>query len=519
MDPNFLASPELAEAGEGHVRLWQLGSVGYDKVDVRSLAAHGIPTANCPGFTSSRSLAEQSLMLAMMVMRSYPALAAAVEAGTLAGTTGRQLAGRTLLIIGLGSSGRELARRAVAFGMKVLAIGHRDPDQDLVPRYGLTWVGGPDQLDWALARADVVSLHVPLNAETRHILDARRLGLMKDGAVVVNVARGGLIDEVALAAEIRSGHLFGAGLDVVDGEPAGPDHPLRNVPPRHHPPHVAGATDATARRRARFAALNVSRLAYGLEPMNRVDLLRRRLTRAATRRGRRGPTEGQVGGTMCRTRYGPTRHVNPRATNVVESSPSIGRRAGQGPSPSRRPATWKTATSRMPVLASTWAGRCPAGTGIERLSGPASPSAADPFRRLDRGTRARRRDGDGEVDRFGRARRSPRSHAFAHAARRSRARSRRGGRVIERSRRDRDADVPRLTDISHVGASLVAQVAVPSLRRQPRERLGLEPAEHRVELARIDGIEPAAECGAVIDARGARRAARTPTGRRRRAGR
>ncbi len=273
VDPNFLASLELAEAAEGHVRLWQLGSVGYDKVDVRSLAAHGIPTANCPGFTSSRSLAEQSLMLAMMVMRSYPALAATVEAGKLAGPTGRQLAGRTILIIGLGASGRELAKRAVAFGMTVFAIGHREPDPALARRYGLAWMGGPDQLDWALARADVVSLHVPLTADTRNILDARRLGLLKAGAVVVNVSRGGLIDEVALAAEVRSGHLYGAGLDVVLGEPAGPDHPLRNVPQVIIAPHVAGATDATARRRARFAALNVSRLAYGLEPLNRIDLL------------------------------------------------------------------------------------------------------------------------------------------------------------------------------------------------------------------------------------------------------
>jgi len=273
VDPNFLASRELAEAGEGHVRLWQIGSVGFDKVDVRSMAAHGIPVANCPGFTSSRSLAEHSLMLAMMVMRSYPELAAVVEAGSLIGKTGRQLAGRTLLIIGLGASGRELAKRAVPFGMKVFAIGHREPDPELARRYGLTWIGGPGELDWALAQADVVSLHVPLNAETRHILDARRLALMKPGAVVVNVSRGGLIDEVALAAEVRSGHLYGAGLDVVDGEPAGSDHPLRNVPQVIILPHVAGATDATAWRRARFAALNVSRLAYGLEPMNRVDLL------------------------------------------------------------------------------------------------------------------------------------------------------------------------------------------------------------------------------------------------------
>lgn len=210
-------------------------------------------------------------MLAMMVMRSYPELAAAVDAGTLDAPTGRQLAGRTLLIIGLGSSGRELARRAGAFGMKVIVIGRRGPDAELVRRYGLSWMGGLDLLDRAIAEADVVSLHIPLTAENRNILDARRLGLMKAGDVVVNVSRGGLIDEVALAEEVRSGHLFGAGLDVVAGEPAAADHPLRGVPRVVIVPHVAGATDATARRRARFAALNVSRLRYGLEPLCRVD--------------------------------------------------------------------------------------------------------------------------------------------------------------------------------------------------------------------------------------------------------
>ncbi len=274
IDP-MLASPALAAAAAGHVRLWQVGSVGYDRLDVRSLAQFRIPTANCPGFTSSRSLAEHALLLAMMVMRRYPELAGAVEAQTLVAPVGRQLAGLTLLIIGFGSSGRELAKRAVAFGMKVIAIGHRGPDGADVRRYGLTWMGGPDQLDRALAQSDVISLHVPLTSETQNILDRRRIELMKAGAVVVNVSRGGLVDEVALASAVRSGQLFGAGLDAVAGEPAGADHPLRNVPQVIILPHVAGATDATVRRRARFVALNISRLRYGLEPLSRVDLVPR----------------------------------------------------------------------------------------------------------------------------------------------------------------------------------------------------------------------------------------------------
>jgi phosphoglycerate dehydrogenase-like enzyme len=271
VDGYALVTPEVAAAAAGHVRLWQLGSVGYDHVDMPSLARNGVPTANCPGFTSSRSLAEEALMLAMMVMRSYNGLVANVEAGRLGAPTGRQLAGKTLLIIGFGASGRELARRAAAFGMKMIAIGHRGRDPQLERRFGLSWMGGLDRLDDALASADVVSLHVPLTAETRNILDARRLRLTKAGAVIVNVSRGGLMDEAALAEEVRGGHLFGAGVDVVSGEPSRPDHPLRGIPKVIVLPHVAGATDATARRRARFAALNISRLRYGLEPLCRVD--------------------------------------------------------------------------------------------------------------------------------------------------------------------------------------------------------------------------------------------------------
>ncbi len=271
VETSMLASAALAEAAEGHVRLWQLGSVGYDNVDVASLARHGIPVANQPGFTSSQSLAEHALLLAMMVERSVQEFDHTIDVGHVGQPTGRQLAGRTLLIIGLGASGRQLARRAVAFSMRVIAIAHRRPDPDLVRRFDLAWIGGLDRLDEALGEADVVSLHVPLNNETHDILDSRRIGLIRPGGVVVNVSRGGLIDELALAEAVRSGHLFGAGLDVVEGEPAGPDHPLRGIDRIILAPHVAGATDATARRRARFAALNVSRLRYGLEPLSRVD--------------------------------------------------------------------------------------------------------------------------------------------------------------------------------------------------------------------------------------------------------
>ena len=156
--------------------------------------------------------------------------------------------------------------------MRVIGIARR-ADPDLARRYGLAWLGGVDQLDEAIAQADVTSLHVPLNDETRNLLSRERLERMPERAVVVNVSRGGLIDEAALADLVRSGHLYGAGLDVVAGEPAAADHVLRGVPGIIITPHVAGATHETSRRRSRFGAMNVSRVAAGRPPLSRIDLL------------------------------------------------------------------------------------------------------------------------------------------------------------------------------------------------------------------------------------------------------
>ncbi len=155
-------------------------------------------------------------------------------------------------------------------GMHVMAVQRRGPDPDLERRYGLDPLAGMDALDALLPRADVVSLHVPHDAATRHILDRRRLWLLPPASIVVNVARGGLIDEVALADAIREGRIAGAGLDVVEGEPALPGHPLWQVPGVILTPHVAGATEETSRRRSRFAAYNISRVAAGLPPLSLV---------------------------------------------------------------------------------------------------------------------------------------------------------------------------------------------------------------------------------------------------------
>ena len=130
IDPYMSATPELAAAAAGHVRLWQIGSVGFDKLNLPALEAHGIPVANQPGFTSSRGLAEHALLLAMLVLRRSGDLARVVEATSLVAPVGRQLSGRTLLVIGLGASGRQIVRRARAMEMQVIAVTRR-PDPEL----------------------------------------------------------------------------------------------------------------------------------------------------------------------------------------------------------------------------------------------------------------------------------------------------------------------------------------------------------------------------------------------------
>jgi D-3-phosphoglycerate dehydrogenase len=134
-------------------------------------------------------------------------------------------------------------------------------------------MGGSDELDRAISQADVISLHVPLDPETRLMLSRERLQSMRQDSIVINVSRAGLIDEDALADEIRSGHLLGAGLDVVVGEPASADNPLRRLPNVVITPHMAGNTDITYRRRGRFSAINISRVGRGLEPLSRIDAL------------------------------------------------------------------------------------------------------------------------------------------------------------------------------------------------------------------------------------------------------
>ncbi|NJC72951.1 hypothetical protein HC031_25005 [Planosporangium thailandense] len=270
VDAAGAASPDLARAAAGSMLLWQLTSVGYDKYDVGSLLDHRIPTANCPGFTSASGLAEWAMTLASMVLRRWSEIGHLMRSGRTDLVTGRQLHGRTLLVLGLGASGRAIVRLARAHGMRVICVRRAGPDDRLAKKLGLARLTGLDELDETLPMADVVSLHIPLTGDTENILDRRRMALMRPGAVIVNVSRGGLLDEPALAELVRAGHLGGAGLDVLAKEPPDPGNPLLDLPQVVVTPHVAGLTDRTSKRRALFCARNISRVGAGREPLSRI---------------------------------------------------------------------------------------------------------------------------------------------------------------------------------------------------------------------------------------------------------
>ena len=194
-----------------------------------------------------------------------------VYSGVLYQPLGFELAKQSLGIIGLGASGQELARRAKAFGMKILVIDVRVIEPQILAELQPDFMGSPSDIDQIISEVDFLSLHLHLNSETRHIIDARRIALMKPTAYLINVARGGLVDEQALYQALVNDKLGGSGLDVFTEEPPNPQAPVFQLPNVVVTPHVAGATYQTSRQRAACAAQNVDRIAQDLEPFYRID--------------------------------------------------------------------------------------------------------------------------------------------------------------------------------------------------------------------------------------------------------
>jgi (S)-sulfolactate dehydrogenase len=241
------AAPKLRVVG-------RLG-VGLDNIDVEACQARGI--AVCPATGANDvAVAEWAITAMLVLLRGAWSATPQVIAGEWPrmSTIGREASGKTLGLVGLGGIARETATRATALGLRICAA---DP---LLPADHPAWkVAERVTLDELVQRSDIISLHVPLTAETRGMFDAARFGAMRRGAILLNAARGGIVDEAALAASLLSGHLGGAALDVFAQEPldAAQGAIFAGVPNLLLTPHIAGVTDESNVRVSRVTLATV----------------------------------------------------------------------------------------------------------------------------------------------------------------------------------------------------------------------------------------------------------------------
>ena len=201
--------------------------VGYDSIDLDAATDHKVAVCTAPGY-GTEVVSDHAIALALCVLRRINEIDADMRRGTWDYACRRplgQVRGRTFGVVGMGEIGRATARKAAGLGFRVVCSS-----RSLVP--GRRTPEGYDILEYEelLRASDVVSFHTALTPETRHLLDAGRIALMKPGAVVVNTARGAVIDTLALAQALEEGRLWGAGIDVFEDEPVNPDHPLLRAP-------------------------------------------------------------------------------------------------------------------------------------------------------------------------------------------------------------------------------------------------------------------------------------------------
>ncbi|MFB7630179.1 phosphoglycerate dehydrogenase [Streptomyces sp. NPDC056149] len=233
---------------------------GYDNIDVDAATARGIAVCPTPG-VNGQSVAEHTLGLLLSVARAIPQSVAAVRAGRWEQHSGRELGGAVLGVVGLGAIGRRVATMARAIGMVVVA---HDPlaDREFADAHGIRLL----PLERLLAAADFVTLHLALSPATRHLLDAAALARMKPGARLVNTARGGIVDEDALADALAAGALAGAALDTVETEPLPNGHRLRGFDNVLVTAHIGAATREARARSGLAAARSVVAVLNGSVP-------------------------------------------------------------------------------------------------------------------------------------------------------------------------------------------------------------------------------------------------------------
>ena len=251
----------LLDAIGPQLRVISQMAVGVDNIDLDACTARGIPVGHTPGVLSD-AVADLTIGLMIATARRFFEAAADMRAGRWGawspmGWVGPDLYGSTVGIVGLGRIGMAVARRLQGFGVTLLYHNrHRRPEAEATP--AARYVSLPELLE----TSDFVSLHCPYTPETHHLIDAQALARMKPTAILINTARGGVVDQDALVDALRTGQIRAAGLDVFTPEPLPPDHPLLQLPNVTALPHIGSASIAT---RIRMAQMAVDNLLAGLE--------------------------------------------------------------------------------------------------------------------------------------------------------------------------------------------------------------------------------------------------------------
>ena len=269
--PGFAPVSESMLRHAQKVRMVQKWGIGTDSIDVAAMRRMGIPLMIAAG-SNAAPVAELAIALMLAVYRRLPYVNRAMRQGLWPTPELRetcfQIAGKTVGLVGFGNIGRMLARRLRGFDAHLVYFDARRADPETERSLGARYA----PFEEVLAHSDILSLHAPLNAETTRMINARSITSMKDGAVLINTARGGLVDETALYEALASGKLRGAGLDAFDPEPPAADNPLLSLDQVVVTPHAGGGVFDNVEHVARHTLGNIVRFLRG-EPLPSADVV------------------------------------------------------------------------------------------------------------------------------------------------------------------------------------------------------------------------------------------------------
>jgi phosphoglycerate dehydrogenase-like enzyme len=259
-------SKDLLKTGD-QLRLIQQCGSGLEMIDLKAARKLNIHVANVPTEISGNadSVAELGIYLIIGLSRDARGMSKSLAEQRMGQPQGRALNGRTIGLIGLGGIGRALVKRLKVFGVNLIGIKRSHP-KDTMEKLGMDWVGGVEDLKELLSRSDYVVLCLPLTSESKNLIDHNAFSFMKNGAFLINLSRGGLVDRDALENALASGKIAGAGLDVFWEEPPAPNDPIFNYNVMATP-HIAGSTDVSMRGIVKVVAENIRRLEKKLKPL------------------------------------------------------------------------------------------------------------------------------------------------------------------------------------------------------------------------------------------------------------